>query len=131
MAHRGGDVAVAEYVLLADHFRQAVARDDKGVVTRTVKRTRGDVLDDLFDDDVERLLKAGAIREVTDDEPAETEPEAVEVPAEHPARDESRPVEQPKRTAPKHDWVEYAVTKGLDRGEAEAMTKDDLMDALR
>lgn len=125
---------MADYVLTADYFRQAVAWDDKGVATRTVRRFRGDVLTDLEAEDVPRLLAAGAIREVTD----EPEPEAADEPIpessspaeSQPAPEPERRIEQPRRTAPKDQWVEYAVSKGLDRADAEAMNKDDLIAAL-
>lgn len=33
---------------------------------------------------------------------------------------------EPKKSGSKADWVEYAVSKGADRAEAEASTRDDL-----
>lgn len=36
----------------------------------------------------------------------------------------------PTAKATKAEWVEFAVTKGLDEAEAEAMTKDALIAAL-
>lgn len=33
---------------------------------------------------------------------------------------------EPKKSGSKSDWVEYAVSKGADRAEAEASTRDDL-----
>ena len=133
MAHRGGDV-VAEYVLTADYFHQVVARDEKGVATRTVRRFRGDALSDLEEADVPRLLAAGAIREVTDEpEPEDEDEQPTEPPVPdepQPAPERARRVEAPRRTALKDEWVEYAVTKGFDRADAEAMNKDDLIAAL-
>lgn len=38
----------------------------------------------------------------------------------------SAEVEEPKKSGSKVDWVEYAVSKGADRVEAEASTRDDL-----
>ncbi len=35
-------------------------------------------------------------------------------------------LEEPKKSGSKADWVEYAVSKGADRAEAEAATRDDL-----
>lgn len=35
-------------------------------------------------------------------------------------------LEEPKKSGSKPDWVEYAVSKGADRDEAEASTRDDL-----
>lgn len=37
--------------------------------------------------------------------------------------------EEPKKSGSKTDWVEYAVSKGADRAEAEASTRDDLVAA--
>lgn len=34
--------------------------------------------------------------------------------------------EEPKKSGSKPDWVEYAVSKGADRDEAEASSRDDL-----
>ena len=33
----------------------------------------------------------------------------------------------PGVNAPKADWVAYAITRGLDAGEAEALTKQELV----
>jgi hypothetical protein len=54
----------------------------------------------------------------------------------HPARRETfeargwtvDEVDRPAKSATKADWVEFAVTQGADRGEAEASTKDDLIE---
>jgi hypothetical protein len=35
-------------------------------------------------------------------------------------------LEEPKKSGSKPDWVEYAVSKGADRDEAEASNRDDL-----
>lgn len=40
------------------------------------------------------------------------------------------PAEPPSSRAPKAAWVEHAVAQGMDRAEAEAMAKGDLMAAL-
>lgn len=34
----------------------------------------------------------------------------------------------PAKSALKDEWVDYAVSQGMDRDEAEAMTKQDLID---
>lgn len=34
--------------------------------------------------------------------------------------------EEPKKSASKTDWVEYAVSKGADRADAESATRDEL-----
>ncbi|MDV2474231.1 hypothetical protein F8M49_30075 [Rhodococcus zopfii] len=40
------------------------------------------------------------------------------------------PVQRPKQTASKPAWVEYAVYRGIDRDEAEATEKRDLIAAI-
>lgn len=35
-------------------------------------------------------------------------------------------LEEPKKSGSKPDWVDYAVSKGADRAEAEASSRDDL-----
>lgn len=40
--------------------------------------------------------------------------------------DKSEAPEEPKKSGSKPDWVEYAVSKGADRDEAEASSRDDL-----
>lgn len=57
-----------------------------------------------------------------DPEPeAEPEPEPETEPQEGP----------PAQSAPKDTWVDWAVSEGFDRDEAEAMTKQDLIDLSR
>ena len=71
-------------------------------------------------------------------------PEEPQEPAEAPAEDEpvfedSGAVQEPQTVtdgrpvvnAPKGDWVEYAVTQGWNREDAEAATKADLVEKLR
>jgi hypothetical protein len=43
-----------------------------------------------------------------------------------PAVDDEPDDGKPKKTAPKADWVEYAVADGYDRDEVEAMNKADI-----
>lgn len=78
------------------------------------KRFRqGDVVTGLSDDQVERLLKAGAIGSKS--APSQTEGDTdVDV--------------RPKHVAPKAEWVDYAVTQGADREGAEDMTKAELIE---
>jgi hypothetical protein len=42
--------------------------------------------------------------------------------------EESEESDAPKKSDSKADWVEYAVSKGLDRDEAEEFTKQELID---
>lgn len=43
---------------------------------------------------------------------------------------ESQTAERPTRASTKAQWVDYAEQHGFDRDNAEAMTKDDLIEAL-
>lgn len=41
---------------------------------------------------------------------------------------EAPPAERPEPTARKAEWVGYAVARGMDPDDAEALTKQDLID---
>jgi hypothetical protein len=41
---------------------------------------------------------------------------------------EEKPVERPALTARKPEWVRYAVAQGMEPDDAEALTKQDLID---
>jgi hypothetical protein len=60
-----------------------------------------------------------------DPEP-ESEPESESDP--EPESEEKGP---PPQNAPKDAWVDWAVSEGFDHDEAEAMTKQDLIDLSR
>jgi hypothetical protein len=60
--------------------------------------------------------------EAAADEPGESD---------EPAELESKPVARPIVNSPKADWVEHAVTQGIDRAEAEAMKKSELINRLK
>lgn len=49
-------------------------------------------------------------------------------PYEAPATDESDPVGPPSRNALKNEWVGYAVSQGISVDDADAMTKNDLIE---
>lgn len=68
--------------------------------------------DDVPEEQVAILLRLGDI-EATGQEAAEP-----------------GPLERPGVRASKAEWVDYAVGVGLDRGEADAMTKAELIDSL-
>lgn len=69
---------------------------------------------------------------VVDDEPADELDEPDDVPADEP---EAVPAEgeakRPPQVADKSVWVAYAVRRGMTEDEAEAMTKRELIAALR
>lgn len=84
-----------------------------------------DVIEDphpRWPDSVRFVLRAGAAP--IDPAPAEAEP-AAEATEDGAGEAEA---EQPKKSASKADWVDFAVAQGLDREAAEAMTKDDLVE---
>lgn len=63
-----------------------------------------------------------------------TNPQAFAEPADArataaPAEDEEQAEDEgpPARSASKPEWVDYAVSEGVDRDDAESMTKDDLI----
>lgn len=58
-------------------------------------------------------------------ETVEAEPEPEPVAAQPEPEAEAEP---PKHYAAKSDWVDYAVSQGADRDEAESSTKDELIE---
>jgi hypothetical protein len=105
---------------------------DEKAERRRVKLNPGDVieLDDLAE--IERLVKAGAI----DDPNAPARPVApvAAVPDEPDEPGTEIPtvgeVVKPPKAGSQPAWVEYAVSKGLNRDEAAAMSKEALIAAL-
>lgn len=61
-------------------------------------------------------------------QPAPPQPETVEAEPEPTPELEPAEVEPPKHYAAKPDWVDYAVSQGADRDEAENSTKDELIE---
>lgn len=123
-----------EYVLTASLFFQVTATDELGRPLKTAKRVRGDIITGLDADDVDRLLTAGAIAEVS-----------AAVPAAEPVADQGvDPVvdpalegpQRPNKTAPVKAWEDYVVAlheasegkKGLNRADAEKSTKPELIE---
>ncbi|AOT25752.1 hypothetical protein SEA_TORTELLINI_7 [Mycobacterium phage Tortellini] len=98
------------------------ARDQAG---RTHHRYYGEIVEWLPADQAKHLLDLGMVAKVggaadpepeVDDEPDDGEPQ--------PRADG----EMPLRAAPKADWVKYAVAKGADPVEAEALNKTELIE---
>ncbi|MGW8936177.1 hypothetical protein [Gordonia terrae] len=80
--------------------------------------TADDDLAGLGDDDVEDKADGDdTVSAETDGGTADSGTEATALP-------------RPKNTAPHEDWVEYAVSTGLERDEAAAMERADLIKAL-
>jgi len=122
-----------------------------------VRHRRGAVVD-VPDEHVDRLLRIGAIAPIEqeavdgdaapsgDETPGSADDDAPLVPA---AADDAASstedaaladqpdapvavvdVERPKQAAAKSIWVEYAVARGMDRDDAEALDKRDLIAEL-
>jgi hypothetical protein len=131
---------VSEYILITDYFDQIVEVREDGTAKRYAKRRRGDILADLTEEDVDRLLHAGAIKA----RPSVTEPVAQQesdegdlpsTPAENDGAETGSSEtpspgdpELPKRTAKTDEWQDYAVARGLPREEAEAMSRAELIE---
>lgn len=76
---------------------------------------------DIDDEQVQRLVVDGLVSEVGDDgnvvDPSEQSTEAPSV-------------ARPSQVAPKSAWVDYAVSRGMDRRKAESLDKRELIDAF-
>lgn len=84
-----------------------------------------DVVEDphpRWPDSVRYVLRKGAAP--IDPAPPAVEPGPADEVTPEPVSDV---VEQPKKSASKADWVEFAVAQGAEREAAEALTKDDLV----
>lgn len=82
----------------------------------------GAVLPDGVSDEAIKHHLDGDMIAATDEpapEPAPTTPETPPV----------TPAEPPAQNAVKAEWVDYAVSQGADRADAEAQTKEDLIKA--
>ncbi|MDV7194612.1 hypothetical protein [Mycolicibacterium fortuitum] len=91
-----------------------LARDQEGKVHHCYQ---GAVIPWLPADLAAHLLELGMVRKVSASEPAE-----------EPKGESDEASGQPLRAAPKADWVDFAVSKGADRDEAEALNKQELID---
>lgn len=72
----------------------------------------------LSDEDAERMVAEDLVEEVSDDEVAADEPDS---------DDDDGEVAKPHQASTKDAWVEYAVSKGASKDDAEAATKADLI----
>lgn len=80
----------------------------------------GSVIPELDDEQRDRFLSEGFVKEFgasADESPADDGDESGEEPS-----------TAPKQTAPVAAWVDYAVSKGASREEAEKLTKADLIE---
>ncbi|MBM4489686.1 hypothetical protein GS876_20965 [Rhodococcus hoagii] len=118
--------------------------------TGYVRHLRGSVID-IPDGHLDRLLRIGAVvpaegnadaadpdddddstgdagnREPSDDEHGD---EAGDEPDGSGDTPDANAVERPKQAAAKSVWVDYAVARGMDRDEADALEKRDLIAKL-
>lgn len=134
-------MTAAEYVLTADFLPRL---DDKGVMREL---RRGAILADLSDDDVRRLVSAGAAveRGAYEQEQADRAAAAAAVAADEdtdsgdsePPADAGMPaassgqVTRPKTAATTDVWRAYAIATGIPEADAEGMTKAQLIKATR
>lgn len=90
------------------------------------------VPDDIADVEVSRLVESGLvtqdpeIRLMEPDEP--TGPLGPSDPVDVAGGDDERDVARPPQVAPKADWVDYAVSRGASRNDAEVATKAELIE---
>ena len=144
-----------EWRLTASVFRQVTERHDDGRPAKVIKHREGAKITGLSGKDVERLRAAGAIVpwtepeevvEAAEPQEAVTGDDVVEEPAtagddadnaDAPAPDadgapttDPGTVERPRNTATKKVWVDYAVSKGWTREDAEDLDKTDLIEAV-
>ena len=113
-----------DYVLLVHQFDQQIHK--KGDPVEYRRHRRGDILT-LDSAEAARLLKAKAIA------PAETETAPAEDADETGAGADSTSttVERPANTATTVEWVEYAVSQGLDRSEMEKLKRAEIIAAVQ
>jgi hypothetical protein len=117
-----------EFTLRAHYHREVGAADVCETCRRPLDGVRrpverfapGDVV--AVDDETEiaRLIKAGAIE-------AGGAPTTEVVAAADADQAQSADGDRPPKAGPKAAWVQYAVSRGFDHAEAEAMTKEDLI----
>lgn len=99
----------------------AVVKDPAGKVRYFY--TGAAIPGDISADQLERLTARGLISKVAAPTPIDEDLRA--------ALDAgSTEVQRPAQVAAKPLWVDYAVSRGLDRGTAEAMSKAELIDAF-
>ncbi|ASR84940.1 hypothetical protein SEA_KSQUARED_7 [Mycobacterium phage Ksquared] len=102
------------------------ARDQGG---RTHHRYYGEVIEWLPADQAKHLLELGMVEKLGAAAAPEPEDDADDLDDE--ADVEPQPRAEggaPLRAAPKVEWVDYAVSKGVDRDEAEALNKAELIE---
>ncbi|MGI5222177.1 hypothetical protein [Nocardia sp. CA-290969] len=147
---------MTDYVLTASRFDQVLERYENGAPKRMIKHRRGDIVTDLPDVEVERLLRAGAIRPAADVE-ASSESAGVVLgaggagggtttlgemqnanggagsaaPENAGAGAGTTDVEMPKKTASTDEWRDYAVNhRDMPREVADSKSRAELIEEL-
>lgn len=95
-----------------------LAKDQSGLIHHVYQ---GAVIPWLSDEQEKHFLDSGLVEKVG----AKEGPVLAELVTDEPVAEDG---DKPLRTASKAAWVDYAVTKGVDREEAEAASKQDLID---
>jgi hypothetical protein len=99
----------------------ALAKDQEGAVHYHYE---GAVISWLDDETAEHLIGNGIVEEIDDPAPVVVDDEGPADPAGDDGGDE---IKRPAKTAPKPAWVDYVVSKGVDRAEAEKLEKAELI----
>ncbi|PQM44671.1 hypothetical protein C1Y40_05167 [Mycobacterium talmoniae] len=94
-----------------------IAKDQGGKLHH---KYHGAVIPWLSDKQAEHFLRHGLVERL-DDVPA---------PVEATESDAGAAAGKPPKVAPKEAWVEYGAANGHDRGELEALNKQELVDLL-
>lgn len=84
----------------------------------------GAVIPWLDDDAAEHLVDSGLVEEIEDVARVVVDESGPADPAGDDSGDE---VKRPAKTAPKPAWVDFVVSKGVDRAEAEKLEKAELI----
>ena len=84
--------------------------------------------DDLDDETRERLAADGLIGEVDEDTGLPARKSEDDSAPEASNQSTSGTVERPLKTAPASAWIEYAVSQGASREEANGLSKSELID---
>lgn len=99
---------------------------------RVVYKARGQQVDGLTAADAARLTAKGMIAELGDQPVPTPATPATPSPEPEPARADADVLDRPKKAATHTAWVTYAVASGqLDRAQAEAMTRAEIIAAVR
>jgi hypothetical protein len=128
---------VTDYILKAQLFKQIVERNDQGYPIKEIKHRKGALITDLDEFEAQRLLKAGAIVEASDEDP-EADPDGLGTEGDGDASTPHEPASaapaasaagaadptRPRATATAAKWVAYAKAIGIDEDKVDAVAAD-------